>query len=446
MHQHRPVGLDHQHPGRHREVGGQPPGVVDLALGYDESHGRRIYSGSRCSAARRSTSYVADVIAVGRCSMERARASPTTFRTPAEGTADRTSSSSSTGSKLGIARRSRSARRDHGLDVTPGGRGDRGLPVRRDARGHVVRRAARGRRHVDVGAARLARRHAPGRVGGRTARRQPRSSSRSGSGAIKLLASELGHCQERSARGSMRGMTTSPAERTFTTVGVIGLGTMGAGIAEVFARNGYAVVGVEKDEEGLARGRQHLEHSTARAVRREKMTEAEQAELLGPDHVHDLAQGPQPTPTSWSRRSWSRWRSRRRCSASSTRSSRRTPCSRPTPRACRSPRSRPRTPSPGRVIGVHFFNPAPVQNLVEIVRTVVTEDQVLADMKALVEAVGKTPSSAATRPASSPTRCCSATSTTRSRCTRAATPAARTSTRRCASAAATRWARWRCST
>ncbi len=47
--------------------------------------------------------------------------------------------------------------------------------------------------------------------------------------------------------------------------------------------------------------------------------------------------------------------------------------------------------SPGRVIGVHFFNPAPVQNLVEIVRTVVTEDQVLADMKALVEAVGKTP-------------------------------------------------------
>src|SRR5258705_2174365 len=82
----------------------------------------------------------------------------------------------------------------------------------------------------------------------------------------------------------MRRMTSSPttgSARTFTTIGVIGLGTMGAGIAEVFARNGYAVVGVEKDDEGLARGRQHLEHSTGRAVRREKMTEAEQAELLG---------------------------------------------------------------------------------------------------------------------------------------------------------------------
>ena len=31
VHQHRAVGLDHQHPGRHREVGGQPAGVVDLA-------------------------------------------------------------------------------------------------------------------------------------------------------------------------------------------------------------------------------------------------------------------------------------------------------------------------------------------------------------------------------------------------------------------------------
>ena len=46
---------------------------------------------------------------------------------------------------------------------------------------------------------------------------------------------------------------------------------------------------------------------------------------------------------------------------------------------------------PGRVIGVHFFNPAPVQNLVEIVRTVVTEPDVLADVEALVEKIGKNP-------------------------------------------------------
>src|SRR3954452_2629287 len=74
---------------------------------------------------------------------------------------------------------------------------------------------------------------------------------------------------------------TNAGPRTFSTIGVIGLGTMGAGIAEVFARTGHGVVGVEKDDEALARGRQYLEHSTARAVKREKMTGDEQADLLG---------------------------------------------------------------------------------------------------------------------------------------------------------------------
>ncbi|MFI5101253.1 MAG: 3-hydroxyacyl-CoA dehydrogenase NAD-binding domain-containing protein, partial [Actinomycetes bacterium] len=64
-------------------------------------------------------------------------------------------------------------------------------------------------------------------------------------------------------------------------VGVVGLGTMGAGIVEVFARNGLAVVGVDRDEESVQRGRGHLQASTDRAVRRGKLTEAEQAEIFG---------------------------------------------------------------------------------------------------------------------------------------------------------------------
>ena len=46
---------------------------------------------------------------------------------------------------------------------------------------------------------------------------------------------------------------------------------------------------------------------------------------------------------------------------------------------------------PGRVVGIHFFNPAPVQNLVEIVRTVVTTPDALEDVAELVRAVGKNP-------------------------------------------------------
>ena len=108
------------------------------------------------------------------------------------------------------------------------------------------------------------------------------------------------------------------------------------------------------------------------------MTEDGAGGAARPDHVHHLDEGPRATPTSWSRRSWSRWRSRRTIFreldeivapeailATNTSSLSVTEISTA-------------NTAPGRVIGVHFFNPAPVQNLVEIVRTVVTEPQVLA--------------------------------------------------------------------
>ena len=68
--------------------------------------------------------------------------------------------------------------------------------------------------------------------------------------------------------------------RDFSSIGVIGLGTMGAGIAEVFARNGYQVVGVELTDESLERGRQHVQHSTDRAVKRGKLSEENQKTLV----------------------------------------------------------------------------------------------------------------------------------------------------------------------
>ena len=54
--------------------------------------------------------------------------------------------------------------------------------------------------------------------------------------------------------------------REISTVGVIGLGTMGAGIVEVFARGGLRVVGVETTQEYADRGRAILQGSTDRAV------------------------------------------------------------------------------------------------------------------------------------------------------------------------------------
>ena len=49
------------------------------------------------------------------------------------------------------------------------------------------------------------------------------------------------------------------------------------------------------------------------------------------------------------------------------------------------------TSHPGRVIGMHFFNPAPVQKFVEVIRTVVTEPDVVEDVQELARKLGKNP-------------------------------------------------------
>jgi 3-hydroxybutyryl-CoA dehydrogenase len=193
----------------------------------------------------------------------------------------------------------------------------------------------------------------------------------------------------------MRNMTSTAEEtvqqgRTFTTIGVVGLGTMGAGIAEVFARNGYTVVGVEQNDEGLARGRQHLENSTARAVKREKLTEAEQAELLGritfSTELKDLSDADFVVEAVVESIETKKAIFRELDAIVASDAILATNTSSLSVTEISTANS-----SPGRVIGVHFFNPAPVQNLVEIVRTVVTEPDVLDDVKGLVTALGKSP-------------------------------------------------------
>lgn len=191
----------------------------------------------------------------------------------------------------------------------------------------------------------------------------------------------------------MRGMTTAPTERaprTFETIGVIGLGTMGAGIAEVFARNGFTVIGVELTDEAVDRGREHLSHSTGRAVSRGKMSTDQQAEILGhisfATDLSALADADFVVEAVVESLEVKKGLFRRLDDIV-----------RPDAILATNTSSLPVTEiatantRPGRVVGVHFFNPAPVQNLVEIVRTVVAEPAVLADVEGLLGRLGKNP-------------------------------------------------------
>ena len=108
--------------------------------------------------------------------------------------------------------------------------------------------------------------------------------------------------------------------REFTKVGVIGLGTMGVGIVEVFARNGIDVVAMEVDDAAVERGKGVLAKSTGRALDRGKITQ-EDHDALHARVTHTTDMGISPTANSSSRQCPSTCTSRRSSSAGSTPSS-----------------------------------------------------------------------------------------------------------------------------
>src|SRR5947208_3441804 len=111
------------------------------------------------------------------------------------------------------------------------------------------------------------------------------SKARALAGAQRRQMTQLSHSTAAPRMGGSRRFVTRGSGRSsvreFRTVGVVGLGTMGAGIVEVFARNGLQVLAAEVDAAAVERGKAHLETSTKRAVERGKLTEEQAAELLG---------------------------------------------------------------------------------------------------------------------------------------------------------------------
>jgi 3-hydroxybutyryl-CoA dehydrogenase len=178
--------------------------------------------------------------------------------------------------------------------------------------------------------------------------------------------------------------------REFGTVGVVGLGTMGAGIVEVFARNGLHVVAVEVDADAVARGQAHLQTSTARAQERGKLS-AEDAEALlarvtPSTSLADLADADlvvEAVPEHLDLKAEVFAQLDKVCRPDTILASNTSSLS-VTELAVRTGR-------PGKVVGMHFFNPAPVLKLVELVRTVVTEQDVIDDLRAFAESLGKVP-------------------------------------------------------
>src|SRR5215467_12369496 len=176
-------------------------------------------------------------------------------------------------------------------------------------------------------------------------------------------------------------------------VGVVGLGLMGSGIAQVCAQAGIPTVAREVDQalvdKGLGRIKKFLDDGVAKGKVEAAVRDKTLASLTGTTKVEDLADcdlvieaivenldakhalfaalDKVAKPTA--------------IYASNTSSLSVTEMAAGTKR-------------PGRFIGLHFFNPVPLMKLVEIVSTIVTEPQVLDEAKGFALVIGKTPVSA----------------------------------------------------
>ncbi|MCA1219616.1 3-hydroxyacyl-CoA dehydrogenase family protein [Streptomyces sp. 8L] len=185
--------------------------------------------------------------------------------------------------------------------------------------------------------------------------------------------------------------------KDISTVAVIGLGTLGRGLAETLARSGRAVIGVDTDPAAAARAAGALDASLARAVRRGDLTGREHRSAMAglrtstdPRAAADAEFVVEAVPESYEEK-----RDVLRALDAVVRPD--TVLATGT-NALSVTRLAAGTAHPERVVGMHFFHPAPVMRLVEVVRTVFTSPAALDAVTALARGLGKEPVAAGDRP------------------------------------------------
>jgi 3-hydroxybutyryl-CoA dehydrogenase len=174
------------------------------------------------------------------------------------------------------------------------------------------------------------------------------------------------------------------------TIGVIGAGTMGNGIAQVAARSGYRVVLQDINSDLTAKGVANIEKNLSRDLEKGRITEDQRTSTLGLieqvtdlERLHDSDIVIEAATENLDIklkifRSLDRLLKSSSIMASNTSSISITRLASSTTR-------------PDRVIGMHFMNPVPVMKLVEIIRGLSTSDDTYNRVRSLSEKMGKIP-------------------------------------------------------
>ncbi|MFK0288768.1 3-hydroxyacyl-CoA dehydrogenase family protein [Streptomyces sp. NPDC090499] len=176
----------------------------------------------------------------------------------------------------------------------------------------------------------------------------------------------------------------------FKTLAIVGLGTMGAGIAQTAVPLGFDVVGIERDEQAVEAGRARIAAGLAKFVSKGRFTEEQAAQALarlrtstdrtaiaGADIVIDAAFEDVDLKRELFR-DFERHASPTAVLASNTST---------IPLVIMAAE----TSAPERVVGLHFFNPVPLMDLVEVIRTPATSEETIQAAVELSKALGKSP-------------------------------------------------------
>jgi 3-hydroxybutyryl-CoA dehydrogenase len=173
-------------------------------------------------------------------------------------------------------------------------------------------------------------------------------------------------------------------------VGVIGCGLMGSGIVQVAAQSGFQVLFVEASDDlvrrGLDRLRQTLEGLAARGKLDAKAKDDALGRIAGTTRLEDLKTSDlviEAMTENQALKNETFTKLDRICAPHALLATNTSSCNVTAIAAA--------TRRPGKVIGLHFFNPVPLMKLVEVVRTILTEDAAAGEATEWVRAVGKVP-------------------------------------------------------
>jgi 3-hydroxybutyryl-CoA dehydrogenase len=177
---------------------------------------------------------------------------------------------------------------------------------------------------------------------------------------------------------------------TIQRVGVLGCGLMGSGIAQVAAQAGFRTTVVEANDELLQRGLGNLRKTLEGLVAKGKLDAGGKDDTLGRlsgttrlEDLKDCDIVVEAITENQQLKNETFARLDRVCPPHAILASNTSSCN-VTAMAAATRRA-------GQVLGLHFFNPVPLMKLVEVVRTILTEDAAVKAATEWIRAVGKVP-------------------------------------------------------